>query len=30
MATILQREFSAVVPEVSKVDIRLFKDDTRT
>jgi hypothetical protein len=30
MATILQREFSAVVPEVSRVDIRLFKDDTRT
>lgn len=28
VATILKREFSAVVPEVAAVNIRLFKDES--
>ena len=29
VATILQREFAAVMPDVTRVDIRLFKDETK-
>ena len=29
VATILKREFEAVMPEVVRVDIRLFKDETK-
>jgi hypothetical protein len=29
VATILKREFEAVMPEVTRVDIRLFKDETK-